>query len=206
MTLRQLHRASGALVGLFLLIHMSNHLAGLASIEWHKQVMVALRPLYRNPVSETLLLGAVAFQVISGLRLISRGWRDRVGAVAWSQAISGLYLAAFLTIHVSAVLYGRLVLKLDTHFDYAAAGMHVPPYGWFFAPYYGLAVFSLGVHLGCAWYWHHHTEQPGRAHLGWRAGQIAGAAMALTLVALLAGWIHPVHIPAAYLATYGAGP
>ena len=73
-------------------------------------------------------------QSATGASLAVKGWRERRGLIAWAQAISGLYLAAFLLIHVSAVAVGRLALELDTDFRFAAAGFHVVGWPWFFAP------------------------------------------------------------------------
>lgn len=74
-------------------------------------------------------------QAASGSWLLARRWKQRRGKVAWLQALSGAYLAFFLMVHVGAVLFGRTVLKLDTNFYYAAAGLYVPPFQFFFAPY-----------------------------------------------------------------------
>jgi hypothetical protein len=84
--------------------------------------------------------------------MVVSGWRRRRGAVSWLQAGAGAYLGFFLLVHVGAVLYGRVSLSLDTNFYFAAAGFHVPPFPYFFAPYYFLGVAALFTHLGAA-YW-----------------------------------------------------
>jgi hypothetical protein len=129
----------------------------------------------------------------------------RRGSVAWLQALSGTYLALFLLIHVSAVMYGRAVLGLDTDFRFAAAGFHVPPWQWFFAPYYFLAVASLFTHVGCAIYW-----RIGRMETSLRWPVLAafvaiGLAAGLLFDLALAGKLYPVDIPPAYRATFSAG-
>lgn len=199
--LRPWHRASALVVGGFVLLHLANHVALLAGVQVHVHLMDALRLLYRQPLVEAVLLACVAFQLGSGLWLVTAGWRQRRGAVAWLQAGSGLVLVFFLLNHVGAVLYGRAALHLDTNLFFAAAGLHVPGWPWFFAPYYFLAVTALFAHLGCAWYWRHNANPaPARATLG--AITLAGAALGAVLVAAMAGLLVPLEIPQRYLSKF----
>ena len=107
---------------------MVNHVVGLAGQIEHIAFMNAVRPFYRNPVAEPTLLALFATQATTGASLAIERWRERRGIVAWAQAITGLYLAGFLLIHVSSVVLGRVALGLDTDFRFAAAGFHVA--GW----------------------------------------------------------------------------
>ena len=200
-----LHRASALLLLTFVLLHVANHLVSLQSVALHLAVMSALRNVYRRPVVEFMVLACAAFQAASGLALVARGWFSRTGFVARLQRISGAYLAFFLIAHVSAVLYGRLVLGLDTNFYYAAAGLHVHPFAWFFAPYYFLAVLALFVHLGCASYWR--CLRSRRRATGWvllASAAGAGVIVSLLITASLGGAFETFRIPHEYTATYGA--
>ena len=132
------------------MVHVANHLAGLAGAAAHIAFMQAARAVYRQPAAEALLLACVAFQSLSGLWLAVVRRKERRSFVAWAQAASGAYLAFFLLIHVGAVMAGRFALGLDTNFYFAAAGLHVRPYACFFVPYYGLAVLAVFAHLACA--------------------------------------------------------
>ena len=202
MNLRKLHRTSAIVVALFACLHIANHLTALAGVASHIAVMDAARIVYRQRVVEVLLLLCVSFQVFSGLWLVVRGWKQRHGFVPWLKAIAGAYLAFFLLIHVGAVLYGRAVLDLDTNFYFAAAGFHVPPNQFFFAPYYFLAVVALFTHLGCAAYWQFQA-QPRIARIlsiVFPAG--VGGVVSLLIVLCLAGILQPVNVPIKYKATY----
>ncbi len=202
MNLRALHRTSAFVITAFACLHISNHLAALAGVPSHIAFMEVARTIYRQPAVEGLLLLCVAFQICSGLWFVVRGWKQRTGAVAWLQAGSGAVLALFLLIHVSAVLLGRTVLKLDTNFYFAAAGFHVPPNQFFFGPYYFLAVLALFTHLGCALYWHRSSvKQPVRA-LFIALPMLVGSVVSLLIVLSLAGQLQPFEIPAEYKATY----
>ena len=204
MLLRTLHRTSALGLIAYLVLHIGNHLAALHSVATHLWVMEQLRTVYRQPVVESLLLLCVCFQAASGVRLVLRGWSARAGRVAWLQALSGLYLAFFLLVHVAAVAYGRFVLGLDTNFYFAAAGFHVPPLAWFFAPYYTLAVLALAAHLGCALYWCWQPSRPGMASMGLASALIVGLLAGLAITLTLAGKLQPVSIPHPYKATYGS--
>lgn len=200
MRLRRWHAVSAVVVAVYATLHVANHLFGLAGVSSHLRFMEGARSIYRSRLIEPVLLACVAFQVASGLTLFVRGWKQRRGAVAWLQAICGAYLAAFLLIHVTAVWFGRLALELDTNFYFAAAGFHVPPFQFFFAPYYFLAIAALFTHLGCAAYWHMPLARN-------RALVVAvplalGVAVAALIVLALAGALYPIDIPAEYKATY----
>ncbi|MCZ8368552.1 MAG: hypothetical protein O9293_01075 [Porphyrobacter sp.] len=151
-TLRGLHLTSGLLIAVFMTVHIGNHLAMFAGQAAHIAVMEALRPFYRNPIAETLLMLALAFQLSTGVAMI---WRTRAekrqGLARW-QAISGVVLALFILNHVAAVWGGRLVMRLDTNYHFAAAGFHAG-YEGFFVPYYFFGVAALFVHAACALAW-----------------------------------------------------
>jgi len=202
MTLRKLHGLSALLIAAYACLHIANHLVGLSGVSAHIAFMHTARFVYRAPVVEVLLLLCVAFQVFSGLSLVVRGWKQRHGFIPWLQALAGAYLAYFLLIHVSAVLFGRTVLHLDTNFYYAAAGFHVPPFQFFFAPYYFLAVFALFTHLGCAAYWQLQARSPLARILAVALPAGAGLVVSLLIVFSLAGVLYPVDIPPEYKATY----
>lgn len=202
MTIRALHRTSAIVLVAFACIHIANHLSSLWGVPSHIAFMEAARHVYRQFAVETVLLLCVAFQVGSGLWFVIRGWKQRHGALPWLQAASGAYLALFFLIHVGAVLYGRSMLHLDTNFYFAAAGFHVPPNQYFFAPYYFLAVFALFTHLACAAYWQLSAASPRTRTIAVAAGMTTGSVVSLLIVLSLAGVLHPVEIPAKYKATY----
>ncbi len=188
MTARRLHRSLALVLGLFLALHLGNHLAGLSGQDSHGAVQDALQRVYRHPLVEPLLLAAVALQAGLGLSLLVRRRR-------WTlQTVSGIYLAGFVVIHVGAVLTGRMQ-GVDTNLAFAAAGLHAQaPWPQVFALYYGLGVLAVAAHL---------SVPLGRRHPGAaRAALGLGAGLALTLVLLLAGAITPLTIPPALIAAF----
>ena len=180
--LRRIHRGSALLLGGFVLLHLANHAAGLISQDAHRSVQLALRWLYQGWL-EPVLLVSCAVQIATGLRLV---WlrRSSLGRIA-TQAFSGMYLALFLGIHLFAVMQARWS-GVETDLAFAAAGMHAGAWAYFFAPYYGLAVFAFGLHISVPI--GRRRPQAGRAIVA------ASAALAIALVALLAGLITPLSI------------
>jgi len=204
MLVRTVHRWSALLIIIFLIAHIGNHLIALGGVAAHISAMENLRLIYRYPVVEGVLLIAFAVQITTGVTRVVAGWRKRSGGVAWLQAGTGLYIATFLLIHVGAVLTARSD-GVNTNFHFAAAGMHVEGFVWFFTPYYSLAVASLFTHIGCALYWAKLDRgQPVAARRRLQAMAAMGIATGATIVATLAGWIVPVIIPASYLSAFSS--
>jgi succinate dehydrogenase/fumarate reductase cytochrome b subunit len=200
---RRAHRLAAAVVGVYLLAHLANHIAALAGVKAHIAFMEALRQVTRVPALEALLLAAAAVQAGSGLWLALRRRGPRRLRFDRLQTLSGAWLAVFLAVHVGSVLFGRAVLGLDTNFYFAAAGLHVWPYPLFFAPYYGLALAALFVHLACALRRRLPARVPpaARDRLAWTA-IAAGSLLAVLIVAAFSGAFYPVDLPSAYRATF----
>lgn len=206
-----LHRLSACLIGTFIAIHLGNHLIALNGIDAHIAAMEALRDIYRQPLVELILLTCVAFQIISGLIFIKRRWGQRNDFYDRLQAMSGAYLAFFLLNHVGAVLLGRSLLDLDTNFYFAAAGLHVNPFQYFFVPYYFLAVVAIFCHLACAarWLLRERLTPQARDRISYIVMAV-GIVVSCLIMLAMTGTLYPVEIPTEYSAPYntfgGANP
>jgi uncharacterized membrane protein YkvI len=188
MTLRRLHRSLAVLLGLFLVLHLGNHLAGLWGQEVHGALQAVLRRVYQHPLLEPLLLATVCFQIGLGLALLARRRRLTL------QTLSGGYIALFLVIHVGVVLSARWQ-GTETDLAFAAAGLHAhQPWPVVFAVYYGLAVLAVFAHLS--------VPLSRRAPWLGRGTLATGAALALALVMLLAGLVTPLTIPPDLIAAF----
>lgn len=147
MRVKSAHYFSGIVITIFVAFHLLNHATSVFGVEQHIAVMEQLRVVYRNIFVETLLLAAVLLQIFSGLWLFNKGRKWASTFFEKLQIWSGLYLAIFFVIHLSAVLGGRWVLHLDTNFYFGVAGLNTFPFNLFFIPYYGLAVVSFFGHI-----------------------------------------------------------
>jgi len=106
-------------------------------------------------------------------------------------------------VDVGAVLAGRMRFGLDTNFYYAAAGMHVLPYRYFFMPYYFFAVLAITVHLARALHWLAHDRLSARAmRVAKTLLVVSGCTAATLIVAAFSGALYDVTVPAKYLATF----
>lgn len=145
--IKKLHYFSGLTISIFVALHLFNHAFSIAGAEKHIEMMSTLRYFYRNIFIEILLLVAIATQIVTGLRLFIMKRKIVSTVFDKLQIWSGLYLAIFFLIHLSAVLAGRIILKLDTNFYFGVAGLNAFPFNLFFIPYYTLAILSFFAHI-----------------------------------------------------------
>ena len=147
MDIKKIHYISGLTITIFVGLHLFNHCFSILGAEKHIEIMTTLRHFYRNIFIETILLLAVATQIYSGLKLF-RTKRKTVQTIFEKLQIwTGLYLAIFFVIHLSAVFAGRFFLHLDTNFYFGVAGLNNFPTNLFFIPYYALAIISFFGHI-----------------------------------------------------------
>ncbi|MCO4291702.1 hypothetical protein NF867_02350 [Solitalea sp. MAHUQ-68] len=147
MTIKKLHYLSGLTIAVFVGLHLFNHVGSIFGADNHIQIMHSLRIIYRNIFIESILLLAVLIQIFSGLKLFNANRKTAFSNFEKLHIWTGLYLAIFFIIHLSAILTGRLFLHLDTNFYYGVAGINSFPFNLFFIPYYGLAIISFFGHI-----------------------------------------------------------
>jgi succinate dehydrogenase/fumarate reductase cytochrome b subunit len=190
------HRFAGMTLAVFIAMHLTNHLCALFSIEQHLAIMDMLRLVYRNPLGEVILLGAVLVQVPSGILLVKRkGWRG-LPLAEWAQVASGGYLAFFLVAHVFAVMMGRYFFHLDTNFYYASAVLFSPLW-LYYVVYYGLSVIAVFTHIGSIHYQKMLLRTSSeRAQI--QAMMIVGVGLTVAVLILLAfsGVLYEIKLPA----------
>ncbi|WP_395066164.1 hypothetical protein [Flavobacterium sp.] len=147
MKTNKIHYISGLAITIFIGLHLFNHFCSIFGTERHIEMMNTLRIFYRNIFVESILLLAVFVQIVSGLKLFITSKKTAISNFDKLHIWSGLYLAIFFIIHLSAVFGGRFFLKLDTNFYFGVAGLNSFPFNLFFIPYYGLAILSFFGHI-----------------------------------------------------------
>lgn len=147
LTTRKIHYLSGLTIVAFVVLHLFNHASSIFGADRHIEIMNTLRLFYRNILAETVLLIAVFTQILTGLRLFKTARKIATSLFEKLHIWTGLYLAIFFIIHLSAVFGGRLFLNLDTNFYFGVAGLNTFPLNLFFIPYYGLAILSFFGHI-----------------------------------------------------------
>lgn len=150
--MKRIHYISGLTITIFVVLHLTNHLFSLAGADAHISLMDSLRSFYRNPFAESILLIAVMVQIVSGIKLFIKKKKEANKLFDKLQIWSGFYIALFFLIHLSAVLIGRYVLKLDTNFYFGIAGLNTFPFNLFFIPYYALAIIAFFTHISAVHY------------------------------------------------------
>jgi succinate dehydrogenase/fumarate reductase cytochrome b subunit len=100
------HRLSALVLTVFVLAHVINQALAFVSVPAYAAMRSVMRVVSQQPVSYTVMVTAVAIQIVSGAAMGMR--KVRAGAVAWNlQAVSGWCLAAFLLMHVFSGLLVR---------------------------------------------------------------------------------------------------
>jgi hypothetical protein len=201
--MERLHKVSAGFIFAFICLHFANHLIGLEGTGAHQQFLEAARLIYRHPVVEMVLLLAFVIQMITGVALSRTIWSQKKDIIHQLQAASGTYMAVFIVVHVAWVFLGRLVLNLDTNFDYAAVTMMTPGWSWVFMPLYGLAIVALFTHLGCITYdiFKKTDKRLGVACLV--AVQGVGLYVTYLLLMMYSGRLYPVTLPDPYTDVFG---
>ena len=199
MKLRTIHYFSGVIITLFVGLHLFNHVYSIFGAAEHIALMIKLRVVYRNPLIESVLLLAVLLQIVSGIQLFLKQRKFVATSFDKLHVWSGLYLAFFFVIHLSAVLGGRLFLKLDTNFYFGVAGLNTFPFNLFFVPYYALAIVSFFGHIAAI-----HSKKMKQNILGFspknqaKAILLIGICFTLLIFYGLTGHFQGVEIPSEY--------
>ncbi|MBR0873310.1 hypothetical protein JQ633_23345 [Bradyrhizobium tropiciagri] len=190
---RVAHGVSAAVICLFILFHIGNHLAGLLGPQTHAAVMNIGRSVYRMKVVEPLLAALFLFQVASGLRLAWRWSATPQGFFRTFQVASGIYLAVFCVGHMNSVfINARTILLIPTDWTFAVGGptglIH-DPWNIRLAPHYALGVFFVLSHLlsGLRVVLLAHGGEQRSLNRIWLVGVLASAAIAVAIIAGMGG-------------------
>ena len=148
---RVLHGLTAAALCLYVLFHLGNHLFGLIGPEAHATVMKIGRTVYRAPSVEPFLVGAMLFQITTGLYL---AWRWSAAAQNFHrtfQVASGAYLSLFILGHMNSVfIYARNFLGIPTDWNFAIGaptGLIHDAWNIRLLPHYALGVFFILSHI-----------------------------------------------------------
>ncbi len=195
---RTFHKVNAVILVLFLFMHLATHVSGIFGIETYNAVQKALRLVYRNPVTEPIVLASISLQLLTGMVLLVRTLRQGRprGLVAWAQVLSGGFFFVFMAQHLFSLGMARLYFGLETNFFWPASVMSGPPYTYYFFPYYFLGVWAVMVHAGIGIrYW---LLDAGHERLGndtALAFAIGGALVSAFILPILAGAYFDIELP-----------
>jgi hypothetical protein len=106
---------------LFGMVHVTNHVAAVGSLQAHVTLQNWLRTVYRQPVVEALIIMAALSQVVTGLLVVSRVRLQRSTRLRNLQVLAGSFLGMFFISHLTGVFSGRFVQHVDTTFSWRPA-------------------------------------------------------------------------------------
>jgi len=191
---RRVHRTFLVLLVAFVIGHLVVNLTALDGLALYDRTAAWFRLIWRTPITEPILIALLVSQLLSGMLLAGDVCAGRSDVEHLAQITAGLFLAAYLVSHTTAVaVLGRSLLDQGPAFTFASAGpkgLLGSAQGTSLFPYYGLAVIAVCLHLA----------RPLRRWLLGRAGAGAARLMAGTLVGtgvvlsalLLIALLHPM--------------
>lgn len=191
--LRILHGVSGAIVSIFILFHVFNHLFGLVSPEVHGAIMEMGRIVYRSTLIEPVLIAALLFQIATGLRLAWTWSEISVDRFRVFQVASGVFLSVFILGHMNSVFfYARTFLDIPTDWAFAAglpSGVIFDPWNIRLVPHYALGVFLVLAHLcsGLRVVMLAHKVKASIADRLWWVGTVLSALISMAIISGMAG-------------------
>ena len=138
---------------IFLISHLINHLLGLWSPATHGRVMHALEGIYRASVVEPLLVLCMLLLIVTGVTLAWRHTAIQGDGYRRVQTLTGVYLAAFILSHLTAIfVFARMLLHLHTndwsYISSAPEGMLRSAWSLRLIPHYAMAVWVVVTHVG----------------------------------------------------------
>lgn len=146
--MKQLHRITGIIVSVFIIVHLFNHSMAWFGIATHQRIMETLRQFYRIPVIEIVLVACFVFQGVSGVKLFLKLWKQKEKSKHEKiQMYSGIFLGYFLLQHIPATIGQRFIYGFDTNFYFASRVVIQTPWLYYFVPYYFAGIVVVGLHL-----------------------------------------------------------
>jgi hypothetical protein len=148
---RVAHGLTAAILCLYVLFHLTNHLFGLVGPDAHATVMKIGRVVYRSGMGEPLLVAAMLCQIGTGLYLAWRWSAAAQGLHRTYQVASGAYLSLFILGHMNSVfIYARSFLRIPTDWNFAIgapSGLIHDAWNIRLLPHYALGVFFVLSHI-----------------------------------------------------------
>ncbi len=190
---RVVHGITAAILCLYVLFHITNHLLGLVGPDAHAAVMKIGRVVYRSGVGQPLLVAAMLFQIGTGLYLAWRWSAARHDFQRTFQVASGGYLSLFILGHMNSVfIYARTFLGIPTDWNFAIGaptGLIHDAWNIRLLPHYALGVFFVLSHLasGLRVVLIAHGVDRHRADRLWIAGAATSAAISAAIMAGMCG-------------------
>jgi succinate dehydrogenase/fumarate reductase cytochrome b subunit len=143
--------SASAILLLFILPHIANHLTGIWSGATHIALMKQVRLLYRDEIVEPLLLALIAFQICSGTVLVRRRLATRSDFFGTLQTLTGVYVGIYLLAHMTAAFAARFA-GTDTNWNWLTSndqGLLSQLSSFTLVAHYWLGPVAIVTHVAC---------------------------------------------------------
>jgi hypothetical protein len=140
-----------AILILFIIPHLGNHLTGIVSGSDHIGVMKLVRLVYRNSVIEPLLLTLIGFQIMSGFVLVRRRLSRANDVFGTLQTMTGIYVGCYFLGHMTAVFSARGA-GTDTNWNWLTdndQGLLAHLSGFSLVGHYWVGPIAIITHVAC---------------------------------------------------------
>jgi hypothetical protein len=190
---RVVHGLTAAILCLYVLFHITNHLFGLVGPDAHADVMKSGRVVYRSAIGQPLLVAAMLSQIGTGLYLAWRWSAAPQGFHRTYQVASGAYLSLFILGHMNSVfIYARSFLGIPTDWNFAIGaptGLIHDAWNIRLLPHYALGVFFVLSHIASGLRVVLIAHGVARRHADrlWGAGVALSAIVAAAIIAGMCG-------------------
>ena len=179
-----------AIIILFLALHLSDHLSGIWNGATHIAVMKWARLVYRGVLIEPLLLGLIAFQIVSGAVLVRRRLHFPSDFFGTLQTMTGTYVGIYFLAHMTAVFSARNA-GVDTNWNWLTdndKGLLDHLSNFTLVAHYWVGPAALATHIACGLrlvMLEHRVKQEVATGIAWVLIGLGVAATSVMLAALL---------------------
>jgi hypothetical protein len=183
-----------AILAVFILPHLGNHLTGIVSGADHIGVMKIIRLVYRNAIIEPLLLTLIAFQVMSGFVLVRRRLARASDFFGTLQTLTGVYVGIYLLGHMTAAFAARGA-GTDTNWNWLTSddrGLLFFLSGFALVGHYWVGPIAIVTHVACGLRgvaMAHGVSEPAAGRLAWSLIGSGVVASSIILAGLLGAHI-----------------
>ncbi|MFT5658978.1 MAG: adenylate cyclase, partial [Gammaproteobacteria bacterium] len=117
LTERRLRIITGLILASYIIIHLSNHLLGLISLEAMETMRKVITPFWRSRLGSLLIYGSLVTHFSLALMSLFRRTTLRMPAWELAQLLLGLSIFPLLAGHIAGILVSREVLGIDMNYE-----------------------------------------------------------------------------------------
>ena len=160
----KLRSVTGIVLLCFALTHLINHSLGLISIDAMEAGRRAFAIIWRHPIGQFALYGALLLHLLSALRSLTRRRSLRLPPWEWAQIGIGLLIPIVLIDHLVGTAAARHMHGIETHYSLVLAAIGATP--WSTAKQ-ALLLFAVWLHLCIGMHYWLRTQRGYAAALPW---------------------------------------